>query len=58
MADYGSSENGINWADRHIEYKELHKVVTEAVAGFAPLYAYGVLMSRYSLPSRDVRSIT
>jgi hypothetical protein len=41
MADHGSSENGINWADGHIEYKDLHTVVTEAVAGFAHLYAYG-----------------
>ena len=37
MADHGSSENGINWADGHIEYKDLHTVVTEAVTGFAHL---------------------
>ena len=42
MADHGSSEYGLNWADEHIEYKELHTVLTEAVAGFAYLYAYGV----------------
>jgi len=42
MADHGSSENGLNWADRHIEYKELQTVLTEAVAGFAHLYTYGV----------------
>jgi len=42
MADYGSSENGLNWADGHIEYKYLHTVLTEAVAGFAHLYAYGL----------------
>ena len=42
MADHGSSENGILWADGHIEYKELHSVVTESVAGFAHLYAHGV----------------
>jgi hypothetical protein len=39
MADHGSSENGIHWADGHIEYKELQTVITEAVAGFAHLYA-------------------
>jgi hypothetical protein len=38
MADHGSSENGINWADGHIQYSELHTVLNEAVAGFA----YGV----------------
>jgi hypothetical protein len=42
MADHGSSENGINLADGHIEYKDLHTVFTEAVAGFAHLYAFGV----------------
>ena len=42
MADHGSSENDINWADGHIVYKDLHTVVTKAVVGFAHLYAYGV----------------
>jgi len=42
MADHSSSENGVNWAEGYIEYKEFHTVITEAVAGFAHLYAYGV----------------
>ena len=42
MADDGSSDDGLNWADGHIEYKELHTVLTEAVACFAHLYAYGL----------------
>ena len=42
MADNGSSENGINWTDFYIEYKDLHTMFIEAVAGFAHLYAYGV----------------
>jgi len=42
MADHGSSENGINWIDGHIEYRELHMFLNEAVARFAHLYAYGV----------------
>ena len=41
MADHGASENDIDWADGHIEYKNC-TLVTGAVAGFAPLYAYGV----------------
>ena len=44
-----SSENGINWADGHTEYKDLHTVFTEAVTGFANLYAYGV--SKFTFPS-------
>jgi len=39
MADHGSIENGINWMDCHIEYKELHTVLNESVAGFDHLYA-------------------
>jgi hypothetical protein len=27
MADHGSSENGLNWADGLIEYKELYTVI-------------------------------
>jgi len=42
MADHRSIENGINWADGHIEYKVLHTFLNEAVAGFAHLYAYGI----------------
>jgi len=42
MADHGSIENGINWMDGHIEYKEFHTVLNEAVAGFSHLYAYDI----------------
>ena len=38
MADHGSRENGVNWNDGHIEYRELHTVINDAVAGFAHLY--------------------
>ena len=36
------SENGLNWADRHIEYKKINTVPTESVAGFEHLYASSV----------------
>jgi len=42
MASHGSDENGFNWEDGHIAYHELYTVASEAVAGFAHLYAYGV----------------
>ena len=42
MADHGSAENDINWIDGHVEFRELHTVLNETVAGFAKLYAYGV----------------
>jgi len=46
VADHGSSENDLNWADGHIEYEELHTVLTEAVVGFAHIYAYAGLTGR------------
>jgi len=36
------SENVLKWTGEHIEYNELQTVITEPVAGFAHLYAYGV----------------
>ena len=47
MADHGSTENGINWIDGHICYRELHTVLKEAVAGFAHLNVYGVSKCTY-----------
>jgi hypothetical protein len=42
MANHGSSEKGINWVGLYIEYKDLHNVFTETVAGILHHYAYGV----------------
>ena len=42
IEDHGSTVNGINWIDGHMEYTELHTVVNEAVARFAHLYSHGV----------------
>jgi len=39
MADHGSSEYGLNWADGDVGYKDLHTVLTEAVGGFAHFHA-------------------
>ena len=42
MADHGSTDSGLNWSGGHIEYKELHMVINEAVAGFAHTFTHGV----------------
>jgi len=47
MASHGSDENGLNWEDGHIAYHELYTVASEAVAGFARLYDYGVSKCKY-----------
>jgi hypothetical protein len=41
MANHGSTENGMNWEDGHIPYTQLPTVLSEAVAGYTHLYAYG-----------------
>ena len=48
MADHGSSDNGINWADGHIEYKDLQTLVTEAVVGMLTSTSTASLKSRSS----------
>jgi hypothetical protein len=59
VADHGSSENGINWADGHIQYKDLHTVVTESVAGLHHLYAYGVSKDSFlsNLTGRTINNV-
>jgi len=59
MADHGSSENGINCPDGHIEYNDLHNVFTEAVAGIPHLYAYGVSKVTFlsSLTRRTIHNL-
>ena len=43
MRAHGSCENGPNWYDGHIPYTQLASLLNEAAAGFAHLYAYGIL---------------
>jgi len=42
-ASHGSAENGLKWE----AYHELYTVASEAVAGFANLYAYGVSKCKF-----------
>lgn len=58
MADHGSSENSINRYVGHIDYRDLHAIVTGALAGFANLYAYGVLKCTFLNSSRIGRPTT
>ena len=47
MASHGPDENGLNSEDGHIAYHVLYTVASEAVAGFAHLYAYGVSKCKF-----------
>ena len=59
MADHVSLENGIYWSDGDIEYKELHTVLNEAVAGFVHLYAFGISKCTFlaGLTGRPIRNL-
>jgi len=47
MTSHGSYENGLNWEDGHIAYHDLYTVLSEAVAGFAHLFSYGVTKCKF-----------
>jgi len=55
----GAKENGIYWIDGHIEYRELLTIFNEAAAGFAHLYAYGVLNCMFpaGLTGRSIHNL-
>jgi hypothetical protein len=57
MAPHGNAENGLTWDDGYIDYDNLYTVVSEAVANYARLYAYGVVKCQFL---RDLlgRSVT
>jgi len=48
MRPHGSAENGHNWDDGHIPYRQLETVLSEAVAGYAHLYGYGIENANFS----------
>ena len=47
MRPHGSAENGLNWDDSHIPYRQLETVLSEAVACYAHLYIYGALKCKF-----------
>ena len=47
MTPHGSDENGLNWDDGHIPYRQLETVLSESIAGFAHIYSYGVSKCKF-----------
>jgi len=47
MTSHGSDEKGLNWEDGHIAYHDVYMIVSEAVAGFAQLYCFGVTKCKF-----------
>ena len=58
MANDGSTENGLSWADGHIEYKELHTVITKPRQGSRSSTFTASRNVHSSQDCRDGRSIT
>ena len=47
MTSHGSDENGLNWDGGHIAYNDLYAFASEAVAGIAHLYCYGITKFKF-----------
>ena len=43
MLPHGSEENGLNWADGHLDYHDVFTVLSEGVAIYPHLYARGII---------------
>ena len=47
MTAHGSDTNGLSWSDGQLEYEKLRGTISEAVSGYAYLYAYGIAKTRF-----------
>jgi hypothetical protein len=47
MRLHGSAANGLNWDDGHIPCRQVDTVLSEAVAGYAHLYGYGIQKCKF-----------
>jgi len=44
---HGSEKNGLSWTDGQLDYDKLLETMSEAVSGYAHLYAYGIAKTRF-----------
>ena len=47
MSAHGSDENGLSWADGQLDYAKINDTISEAVSGYAHLYAYGTRKTKF-----------
>ena len=47
MTAHGSDKNCLSWADGQLNYEKLRQTISEAVSGYAHLYAYGIAKTRF-----------
>jgi len=56
---HGCDKNGLSWADDQLDYDKLHETISEAVSGYARLYAYGIAKTKFltTLLAQPVRNL-
>jgi hypothetical protein len=59
MTAHGCEKNGLSWADGQLDYDKLRETISEAVSGYAHLYAYGIAKTRFltELLAQRVRNL-
>jgi len=56
---HGSDENSLSWADGQLDNDKLRETISEAVYGYAHLYAYGIAKTKFltTLLAQPVRNL-
>jgi len=59
MTAHGCAENGLLWANGQLGYDTLRETISEAVSGYAFLYAYGIAKTKIltTLVAQPVRNL-
>ena len=59
MTAHGTDKNGLSWSDGQLDYEKLRATISEAVSGYAHLYAYGLAKTRFltELLAQPVRNL-
>jgi len=59
MTAHGCDKNGLSWADGQLDYDKRCETISEAVSGYARLYAYGIAKTRFlaELLAQPVRNL-
>jgi len=47
MKAHGSHKNGLSWSEGQLDYDKLRGTISEAVSGYAHLYANGIVKTRF-----------
>ena len=59
MTANGCDKNDLSWGDGQVDYDKLRETISEAVSGYAHLYAYGIAKTSFltELLAQPVRNL-